>query len=161
MKIKLTPEFSYLAGITRYAGVRKGVGVRGSQSLQQAFAKGAMDAGIASPQKMIVKGSSIRFFHSAYEAYFSRVQNEAVDKFKHLNDYSSAYLAGVFDSVGGVFEGGAYMQKCDRQDEAIFDNLGFGGKIVQGRFYIGHHEHFLKFISKYRKVPDAELGSRR
>ncbi|MFH0927296.1 MAG: hypothetical protein V1822_01830, partial [Candidatus Micrarchaeota archaeon] len=152
MKIKLTPELSYLAGVTKYSRIKKGIGVRGPQQLQEAFVKGALDAGIASADKFIVKDAGLLFFHSAYEAYLGRVQEEAVDKFKHLNDYAAAYLAGLFDSVGGIADGSVYLYKFDRQDEAILDNLGFESKVSAGRVYIGHHEQFLRFIKKWAKI---------
>lgn len=160
MKIKLTPEFSYIVGITKYAGVGKGIGVSGDESLHAAFGAGAIAAGLTSPDKLLVKGKSIRFYHSAYETYFSRIQQEAVDKYKHLNDYAAAYLAGIFDAVGGVMENSAYLRKCDRIDDAILENLGFGVKLVRERYWIGHHEQFLKFIDKFRRVEDAYLIER-
>lgn len=161
MKVKLTPQLAYIAGITKYASVRDGVGVVGSDALMQAFAKGAMDANIATPDKLMVKDKMVRFFHSAYKTYFKQVQEDAVDKFKHHNEYAAAYLAGIFDSVGGIDGKRVFLARCDFKDDAIFENLGFGIRKERGVLLVGHADQFLKFISTFRKVEDIELRSLR
>ena len=160
MRIKLTPKISYIVGVTKYCGVGNGIGIKGRGPLQRAFAQGAIEAGIASPDKMVVKTASIRFYHSTYKAFISKMQKEAVDKYKHHNDYAAAYLAGIFDSVGMMEEGRACLRKCDRMDDAIFENLGFGIRNEGGKLRVGHWEQFLKFVSGFRKVDDLELMRR-
>ena len=157
MKIKLTPQIAYIAGITKYIGVRDGIGIRGNDAQLQAFAQAIMQAQLTTADKMIAKEQMIRFFHSAYATYLKQIKKEAVDKFKHHNDYAAAYLAGIFDAVGVIGENRIALRRCDFADDAIFENLGFGIKKERGVLLIGHAEQFLKFVKQFRKVDDIEL----
>ena len=157
MKIKLTPQISYIAGITKYLGVRDGIGIHGTDAQIQAFAKAVMEAKFTTADKLIAKEKMIRFFHSAYRTYIEQIKTEAVDRFKHHNDYASAYLAGIFDAVGAIDDKRVFLKRCDFKDDAIFENLGFGIRKERGALLIGHADQFLKFVSQFRKVDDIEL----
>jgi len=161
MKIKLTPEFSYLAGLTKYRGLARGVGVRGSQHLQAAFLAHITQTGIAAPDKISIKGSIAVFYHSAYQTFLKKTVAGQVDSYCHHNDYAAAFLAGLFDSVGGVVKDGPFLIKWDAADEMVLQTLGFGMRKSSGALWIGPSEQFFKFIKNFRRIDDSMLEANR
>lgn len=157
MKINLTPQISYLAGLCKFRKSRDGIGVRGPPSLITAFSSHVVSSGIMPPQKIILKGSEAKFFHTSYSSLLKRTYENEADIFKHHNDYAASFLAGLFDAKGGFAKGAPIIEILDRQDLAVLENLNFRCAQKNGVWFIGPKDQFLLFIKNYRQRLDSEL----
>lgn len=160
MKIKLTPEVSYLIGLWKHCRTREGIGIVGSEEMRTAFLSRAIALGIADASKVKWELSAVYFFHSAYRAFFDSVLKEEVERFCHANDYAAAFLAGLFDGNGEVEEGKAYFGKWDKNDEMVLMRLNFKTLKADGRLWVGPAEVFLKFIKNWRGVERPTVRNR-
>ena len=159
MKIRLTPELSYIIGLWVHCRTEKGIGVRGDGETVSNFAKSCLDLGVAVPGKILYGESKIFFYNSAIRKFFDKIYGERTARFKYGNEYSEAYLAGLFDSGGSVEKGRVCMKGLDIFDKNLLDNLRMFPKDA-GRFtIIGKDKAFLKFISPYVKRNKAILES--
>jgi len=161
MKLNLTPQISYLAGICKHKKSKNGIGVSGASSLQAAFAAHVVENMYTAPQKIIIKGKQAYFFHSAYAALLKKTLQRQVDAFCHHNEYAANFLAGLFDATGGMHGGKVFFAKCDRHDEAVLRKLGFFVEKKDGVWWVGPADVFLKFVKNYRKVDDLLLSGNR
>ena len=73
---------------------------------------------------MIEEGKAI-FYNSKIRKLFDGALERRVKIFKYRNDYSSNYLAAIFDCNGGVDRKGLYMRNLENADEMIMENIGF------------------------------------
>ncbi len=153
MKIKLTPELSYIIGVWRKCKSFEGLGVRGDKDLLEIFAKEVIDKKLTAPDKLLTDDDRIYFYHSAYRKFFQEVEKNQLERFKYLNDYSANYLAGIFDAVGNIDEKGIVsIEKLNRQDEMLLLRLGFKTKKSQGVRVMERPLVFLAFIKNYTKL---------
>jgi hypothetical protein len=151
MKIRLTPEISYIIGLWIHCKTEKGIGVRGDGETISNFAKSCLDLGIAVPGKLLYGENEIFFYNSMIRKFFDKIAGERTERFKYGNEYSSAYLAGLFDSFGSVEHGRVCIKNLDIFDKNLLDNLRMFPKDA-GRFTIILKDRaFLKFISPYVK----------
>lgn len=160
MKIKLTPEVSYLVGLWKHCRTREGIGIVGSEDMRTTFLSRAMTLGVADAAKVKWEAGSVYFFHSAYRTFFDEVLKEEVERFCHANDYAAAFLAGLFDGNGGAEEGKAYLSKWDKNDEMVLMRLNFKTFKADGRLWIGPADVFLKFIKNWRGVERPAVRNR-
>ncbi|PIT83955.1 hypothetical protein COU37_05740 [Candidatus Micrarchaeota archaeon CG10_big_fil_rev_8_21_14_0_10_45_29] len=158
MKLNLTPQVSYLAGLCKHKKSKNGIGVAGSTALQAAFAAHVVENMYTAPQKIVIKGKQAYFFHSAYAALLKKTLQRQVDAFCHHNEYAASFLAGLFDSVGGMHGGNVFLLKCDKHDEAVLEKLGFIVEKKGGIWWVAPADVFLKFVKNYRKVDDLLLS---
>jgi len=159
LKIKLTPELSYIIGLWIHYKVEKGIGIRSDEATLMNFATACLDLGIAVPGKLLYGENEVFFYNSAIRKFFDKVESERIERFKYGNDYASAYLAGLFDSLGSVERGRVCMKNLDIFDKNLLDNLRMFPKNA-GRFtIIGKDKAFLKFISPYVKKNRGILES--
>jgi hypothetical protein len=158
MKIKLTPKISYLVGLWKYARTSEGLGVQGSEELQQAFLSAAINAGVASADKIQIKENKTFFYHSAYRAFFEKTLLREDEAFCHANDYAAAFLAGLFDAVGGVHDGQTGLSRADKRDEIVLLRLNFRAKKASGVVWIAPADQFLKFIKAFTRVDHLDAA---
>jgi len=159
MKIRLTPELSYIIGLWVHCRTEKGIGIRGDGETVSNFAKSCLDLKIAVPGKLLYGENYIFFYNSAIKKFFEKIYNDRIERFKYGNDYSSAYLAGLFDSWGSVEKGRIAIKNLDAFDKNLLDNLRMLPRDM-GRFtIIGKDRAFLKFISPYVKKNKGILES--
>jgi len=152
MKIKLSPELSYLIGFWRKRKTYEGLGILGSTDLQEIFIKEALDKKIITTDKIIQDDKKAFFHHTAYKKFFLEVEYDQLERFKYLNEYAANYLAGLFDSVAEVDEKGRIVViKSNQQDEMLLIRLGFGALRTKGKLIVGKPIAFLTFIKKYVK----------
>jgi len=153
MKIKLTPELSYIIGLWRKNRTLEGLGVAGDSNLLEVFSKEVLEKELTTPDKLLTERDKVYFYHTAYRKFFQQIEKEQLERFKYLNEYAANYLAGFFDSVGHVDERGIVsLRKVNRQDEMMLLRLGFVTKRKEDRLVLERPVVFLKFIKGYVKI---------
>ena len=153
MKIKLTPELSYIIGLWRKSRSFEGLGVKGKDSVLEIFSKEAISQGLATSDKILTGEDRVFFYHSAYRKFFQEVEKNQLERFKYLNDYAANYLAGMFDAVGSIDENGIVsLSKISREDEILLLRLGFNTKKISGVMVLERPLVFLAFIKNYTRV---------
>jgi len=153
MKIKLTPELSYLIGLWRKCRSFEGLGVRGKKEVLEIFSKEVLDKGLTTPDRLLSGDNQVHFYHTAYRKFFQDVEKDQLERFKYLNDYAANYIAGIFDGVGEIDKNGVIsLSKMNKRDEMLLLRLGFKTKKREGRLVIERPLIFLAFIKNYSKV---------
>lgn len=153
MKIKLTPELAYIIGFWRKRRTYEGLGIRGETEFLEVFSKEALDKQLTTSDKLLNEDKKIYFYHSAYRKFFQDIEEEQLERFKYLNEYAASYLAGMFDSCGGIDEKGVvFLTKTNPQDELLLLRLGFGGRYRNSRLVIEKPRAFLAFVKNYVKM---------
>lgn len=153
MKIKLSPELSYIIGLWRKSKSFEGLGVRGKKDLLEIFAKEAIHSGLTTPDKILSDDTRVFFYHTAYRKFFQEIEKNQLERFKYLNDYSASYLAGLFDAVGNIDEKGVIsMDKMNHEDEMMLLRLGFKTRRKEGLMVIDRPLVFLAFIRNYTRL---------
>ncbi|MBU0532845.1 hypothetical protein KKB44_05120 [Candidatus Micrarchaeota archaeon] len=153
MKIKLTPELSYMIGLWRKIRSSEGLGVIGNKDLLEIFSLESLKNELSSSDKFVSEEEKIYFYHTAYRKFFQQIEKEQLQRFKYLNEYAANYLAGLFDAVGYVDEKGIVsLEKTNRQDEMMLLRLGFGTRKRGDRLILERPLIFLAFIKDYVKL---------
>jgi len=153
MKIKLTPELSYVIGLWRKNRTMDGIGVKGSDDLLSLFSKEVLDKELTTSDKLLSGEGKVYFYHTAYRKFFQQVEKEQLERFKYLNEYASNYLAGIFDSVGEIDDKGIVsLSSASKMDEMMLLRLGFQSRRRKDRLIIERPVVFLKFIRNYVKL---------
>lgn len=153
MKIKLTPELSYLIGLWCKSRAFDGLGVRGEQKILEVFSKEALTLQLTTPDKLLTNDRQVYFYHTAYRRFFAEIEKEQLDRFRYLNEYSANYLAGIFDAVGDISTDGIVtIGRLGSEDELLLLRLGFNTKRRKERVMIERPVLFLTFIKSYVKI---------
>lgn len=153
MKIKLSPELSYLIGFWRKRRSQEGFGVYGDEKQLELFTKELLTLQIATAEKILTKEDMVFTHNTAYKKFFHEIEEEELERFKYLNEYAANYVAGIFDSVGRIDEKGfVRITKINKQDEMLFLRLGFMTKRMKDGVVIGKPRAFLAFIKNYVKL---------
>src|SRR4030095_16060066 len=126
MKIKLTPELSYVIGLWRKVRTTEGLGVEGNKEVLEVFAKEALDKQLTTSEKMLSADQKAEFSHTAYRKFFQQIEAEQLERFKYLNEYAANYIAGMFDASGHIDTRGVVsIGAANKQDEIMLLRLGF------------------------------------
>ncbi len=153
MKIKLTPELSYVIGLWCKSRSFEGLGVRGSPDLLEIFSKEVLDRQLTSSDKLLAQDDKIYFYHTAYRKFFQEVEEDQLERFKYLNEYAASYLAGIFDAVGEIdAKGIVSIGRTNRKDEMMLLRLGFITRRRGERLVMERPVVFLAFIKNYVKI---------
>ena len=153
MKIKLTPELSYIIGFWHKRRTYEGLGVRGDGRYLELFSKEVLDQKLTTSDKLQSIGKKVFFYHTAYRKFFQDIEGEQLERFKYMNEYAASYLAGMFDSVGGIDEKGlVFIDNGNPRDEILLLRLGFGARWRDGKLIIEKPRAFLFFIKNYVKL---------
>ena len=165
MKVRLTPELSYVIGLWKTVRTKEGIGVRGSQELLDTFVKLIVDLQIIEPDKVQVKENRVYFYHTKYKRFFFKIIDNELDKFKYINDYSGNFVAGLFDASGDISsEGIVSIHGLSRKDEILLMRLGFLTARKKDSVVIMKPRLFLRFVKPYLKlkiVPDKLVDVRK
>lgn len=156
MKIKLSPDMSYIIGLWKYNRTREGIGIVGGEEERMAFSAAALRAGLAEASHLQLRGDRVFFYHTAYRNFFDLTLERQDEAFCHLNDYAAAFFGGLFDAVGGVREGIPYLMRCDKKDEMALLRLGFRLERAGGVAAVMPGAMFLKFIKHWQQVPKRD-----
>ncbi|MEM4137342.1 MAG: hypothetical protein QXH71_03745 [Candidatus Anstonellaceae archaeon] len=151
MKIKLTPQLAYLAGIIKYSKIKNAVGVEGPQQLIEIFLKHILDNNIIEPQKIIIKKKKVYLKNIKLKTFLKKILDEEVERFKYHNDYAASFLAGLYDFVGEEEENYVILNKTDQKDRMVLINLGFFIEERGKKTLVGPKDLFIKFIKNYSK----------
>lgn len=153
MKIKLTPDLSYIIGLWSKRRSMVGIGIVAPPELQQIFAKEVLAQNLTPSDKLLNDGEKIYFYHSRYRKFFQQVEEDKLERYKYLNDYSASYLAGMFDAAGTITEKGVvYLERANSRDEVLMLRLGFPVKKSDGKLMICRPKAFLMLIKNYTKM---------
>jgi hypothetical protein len=153
MKIKLTPELAYIIGFWRKRRTHEGIGIKGEKEKLGVFLKEILDLELTTSDKTLTEENRAYFYHTAYRKFFQDVVENQLERFKYVNDYAANYLAGLFDSVGGIDDKGmVYFEKFDRRDEMMMLRLGFGSRKRGERWIVEKPLLFLAFIKNYVRI---------
>jgi hypothetical protein len=153
MKIKLTPELSYIIGLWRKAKCFDGLGVRGGKPLLEEFAKEVLEKRLTTSDKLLTSEDKVYFYHTAYRKFFQEIEKEQLERFKYLNEYAANYLAGMFDAAGEIdVRGVVSLGRSNAQDEMMLLRLGFVTHRSGERLIMEKPLVFLAFIKNYVKV---------
>jgi hypothetical protein len=156
MKIKLTPELSYIIGLWRKARCSEGVGVFGDKNVLEVFMQTVLERQLTTSDKLLTGDEKVYFYHTAYRKFFQQVESEELDRFKYINEYAANYLAGIFDSSGDIDERGVVsLTKASRQDEMMLLRLGFMTRRRGDRLLIERPLVFLAFIKNYVRIRNS------
>ena len=153
MKVKLSAELAYTIGLWKARRTREGIGIVGNREIREIFIKCLLDQKLAEPNKIRLSENTVLFYHSAYREYFRKFASEPHDRFKHRNEKSAAYLAGLFDGCGGLREGIPYLVRLGSEDEMLISRLGFTHLRIREKVVIAKREaqEFMQFIKPYLK----------
>lgn len=153
MKIKLSPELSYVIGLWRKSRSNDGLGVRGEKTVLEIFSKEVLDKQLTSSDKLLSGEHQVYFYHTAYRKFFQQIEEEQLERFKYLNEYAANYLAGMFDASGTIDERGVVsLYQATKQDEMMLLRLGFVVRRRADRLLIDRPAIFLTFIKNYVKL---------
>ena len=157
MKIKLTPDLSYIIGLWRKSRCPEGIGVEGDREVVLVFSQEVLEKQLTTSDKLLTGDEKVFFYHSAYRKFFQQVEAEQLDRFKYINEYAASYLAGMFDAAGGIDERGVVsIYRSTRQDEMMLLRLGFQSRRRGERLIIERPLIFLAFIKNYVKVKKGD-----
>ena len=153
MKTKLTPELSYIIGLWSRRRSVEGVGITAPPEILQVFVQQALELALTASDKLLIDGDKAYFYHAKYRKFFQQVEEDKLERYKYMNEYSASYLAGVFDGAGGITENGViYIEKFTPADEILLLRLGFPIKKASGKMLIGKPKLFLTLIKNYTRV---------
>lgn len=159
MRIKMTPELAYVIGLWKGRKASRGVGIRGSGEIREVFLKEALKTLKIPPQKIQLNKNEIYFYHSAYRKFFEEAERNQLDVFRKKNDYSASYLAGLFDSCGGVKGDTPYLARASEKEQMLLELLGFRARFIEGKLAILTSNEFFAFVEKFLKHSKALMQS--
>lgn len=152
MKIKLTPELSYIIGLWRKCKTKEGLGIYGGTELISIFSKEVIEKGLTTSDRLLSDEEKVYFYHTAYRKFFQSIEEEQLERFKYMNEYAASYLAGMFDCSGEITDKGIVaLKRANRNDEMLLIRLGFGARWRETHLIIEKPKAFLAFIRNYVK----------
>jgi len=155
MKISLTPKLAYIIGLWKARRTSEGIGVAGNQYIREIFMREAFAIKLAEADKIQLDEDKVFFYHSAYRKFFDDVVANELDRFAHKNEFSSNYIAGIFDGCGGFIEVNKqrflFLAKASKADEMMFLRLGFRAKKEGGKLVVINSPELLSFITPHLK----------
>ena len=168
MKLKLTPELSYIIGLWKGTRTKEGIGVHGTEGHLSLFSKVVLESELTEPTKLLTtrqeetdeeredelaqEKGSVYFYHTSYRKFFQKVIDDELERFKYKNEYSANFLAGIFDAVGAIPEDGkVYLSRCTQKDQMLLYRLGFKPLRKARLVYFTRPKNFLKYIKPFTK----------
>jgi len=153
MKVKLTPELSYIIGLWRKNRTSEGIGVRGEDAVVEVFSTEVLKKELTTTDKLLSEEGKVFFYHTSYRKFFQQIEKEQLERFRYLNEYAANYLAGLFDGCGSIDEKGiVFLRNLTPQDEMMLLRLGFGVRRRGKQSIIEKPVVFLTFIKNYVKI---------
>jgi len=159
MKIRLTPELSYLIGLWKTLRLREGLGIQADQDALDLFTKLVIGQKLIEPNKIQMAKDKVYFYHTQYKKFFFKIVDSELEKFKYINDYSGNYVAGLFDASGRITDKGiVIMYGLNRSDEVLLMRLGFLTERRSEGVVLMKPLIFLRFIQPYLKLKKLPPG---
>lgn len=152
MKLKLTPELSYLIGFWSKLRSKEGLGIEAGKDAQEIFAQQLLEQKLTETDKLLSDADKLYFYHGKYRKFFQEIDDQKLERYKYINEYSANYLAGMFDAVGGINERGiVYLARGGGADEMLLSRLGFPSHKSANGISIGRPKAFLMLIKNYTR----------
>ena len=152
MKIRLTPELSYIIGMWSVRKSNVGIGVRGLPHVREYFVKAVLETGLSTSSKILFSGKKAYFYHSGYKKFFNDVENELDKRFKSRNNFSRAFVAGMFDAAGKMEGDIPKMFGIGLDKQLLIERLGFR-LVKSGKYLIpSPPREFIEFIKPYSQA---------
>ena len=130
MPTKLSPEICYIAGLLSKSSQeeRSMVGVRTTiDDVVENFVEVALRIGIDTKKIIIedIEGTKyVYFFHSKIAKQAREIIEKETKIFKFKNEFSSNYIAGIFDASGRIHNGRVSIGGLSQMDHLMLQNLG-------------------------------------
>ncbi|HII53526.1 hypothetical protein COT30_01150 [Candidatus Micrarchaeota archaeon CG08_land_8_20_14_0_20_49_17] len=153
MKTKLTPEIAYLVGLWKHRKSKEGLGITGGLKLAEVFMAEAVRQGLLDANRIMATGRESYFYHTAYYSLFEKTVEEQLVRFAIKNEYSSNFIAGLFDSTGLLDGKTPVIEHADRADDLMLLRLGFRSELRAGRLrVVKGAQKFMEFIKPNLKL---------
>ena len=168
MKMKLTPELSYIIGLWKEVRTKEGIGVHGTEERLSLFSKAVLESELTESTKLLTtrqeepeedlenelaqEKGSVYFYHTSYRKFFQKVIDDELERFQYKNEYSANFLAGIFDAVGAIPEDGkVHLSRCTQKDQMLLYRLGFKPIRKNKLVYFTRPKNFLKYIKPFTR----------
>lgn len=150
MKVKLTPELCYLAGLVgkgREEGGAVGIKTRNDE-ITERFVKLALELGIDTKKVLIEEREGLRhvyFYHSKLAKQLREIRDKETVLFKYRNLLAANYVAGIFDANGHFRGNRITLNGLNPKDNLMLQNLGIH---TTGRVVL-NIKNFISLINEY------------
>ncbi|MGI0141918.1 MAG: hypothetical protein ACREBF_04715 [Candidatus Micrarchaeales archaeon] len=130
MSTRLTPELCYIAGIVSKSrqSEKSMVGINTTiDNVIENFVEISLKLGVDTKKIMIedVEGvKHVYFYHSKLAKQIREIVEKETRIFKYKNEFSSSYIAGMFDASGKIRNGKLLISGLDKSDQLVLQNLG-------------------------------------
>ncbi len=160
-KLALTETISYVLGMYAHSPQEERASVAaesGSEVAIQKFAEIALKELGIEPNKILLSEKEGKhramFYNSKIRKLFDRALERKTKIFKYANAYAAQYVAGMYDSAGGINAKGLFFSGLDAADLLLLQNVGIHGLDQGSKHYISNQTHFAAFIGAYSaKLP--------
>ena len=126
MKQRLSPEICYIIGLCNRKKDSLYISTKEDLILKKFTEIIVKWLGINPGKiKIIIENENITAYsyNSRVMKFFNEILKKRQKAFKYMNDYSSNYLSGLFDSRGFEFRNNLYFNYLDLNDQMILENL--------------------------------------
>ncbi len=146
MKAKLSKEFCYLAGLSRLSKEEKSKVSAKSEikEIIERFVEIAVKLGVE-PRKIVVEENETFFYHSKIARQIRKIRENEIKVFRHRNELSSSYIAGIFDARGSIRSKSVEISSMKPSEAIMLENLGMH---VRGN-RIANISEFIMLIKGY------------
>lgn len=152
MRVKLTPELAYVIGLWSTRKCNVGICVRGMPHVREYFVNAIIRMGLTSPNKILFSGKKVYFYHTGYKKFFTEVENDLSNRFRSKNNYSAAFLAGMFDAAGKIQNQNPLLKGISLDKQILIERLGF--RLTRYKEYLipTPPKEFIEFIKPYSQA---------
>ncbi len=130
MKIKLTPELCYLAGLhSRSTAERNAIGVFTKRpEMEEKFIDLALKKLKIEPNRLIIEEDGdthhVFFYHSKLGSQLRKVSGSCNILFKLPTPQSRSYMAGIFDAAGYFSGSGMHIRGITTRETIMLQQFG-------------------------------------
>ncbi len=159
-KLKLNPDICYLLGI--FSGDRPERSgpiklLTRNERMLERFVSIFVTQLDVKPNKFLIKEQDeglleADLYHSKLKRLFEAALKRRLMVFRWPNEYSANYLAGIFDSNGGLDNKGLYIRRLSLVDSQLMENLGIHTSQKGAKSYIRNASAFIALIKSFSIV---------
>jgi hypothetical protein len=130
MKVKLTPELCYLAGLqSRSNSERNAIGIStNNKKLEEHFIDIALNSLGIEPNHLLIEKTDGRyrafFYHSKLGGQLHKISESCSILFRFPNANSRSYMAGILDMAGRVSGKSLYIDGITVQEALMLQHFG-------------------------------------
>ncbi len=163
-KMKLDPNVCYVIGVFSCNSKEDRIGITSNKGefIEKFISISVKDLKVP-PNKITIseegRWTKVFYYHSKIRKNFGRVLERRSNIFRWRNDYSSNYIAGIFDCCGGFDKKGIYMKALDLANMQLISNLGFHTQDKGGKSYLSNPRQFIIFIADHSVIAESIIHS--